>query len=96
MINATVRTITGWFSAQRSKVCSNNHFSPLTNRPSLCSWPPFGLSKKEQSTGITVSETTNEAIIEMMVAMAMGAKSFPSTPVSPNSGKKTRMMSTVA
>ena len=39
---------------------------------------------------------TNEATMEMMVAIAMGAKSLPSTPLSPSSGRKTRMMSTVA
>ena len=32
----------------------------------------------------------------MMVAMAMGAKSLPSTPESPSSGMKTSTMSTVA
>jgi hypothetical protein len=34
----------------------------------------------EHSTGISVSETMKDAIIEMIVAMAMGAKSLPSTP----------------
>ena len=33
---------------------------------------------------------------QMMVAMAMGANSRPSTPVSPSSGRKTRMMRMVA
>ena len=45
---------------------------------------------------MAVSETMKDAIIEMIVAMAMGAKSLPSTPVKPSSGRKTRMMSTVA
>jgi hypothetical protein len=54
------------------------------------------LSSNEHSTGIAVSETTKEAIIEMIVAMAMGANSLPSTPESPSSGRNTRMMRTVA
>ncbi len=32
----------------------------------------------------------------MIVAMAMGANSLPSTPLRPSSGRKTRMMSIVA
>ena len=43
--------------------------------------------------GEPVSETTNDAAMLTMVAMAMGANSRPSTPVRPSSGRKTRMMS---
>ncbi len=56
----------------------------------------FGFNRKEQRTGMAVRETMKEAIMEMIVAMAMGAKSLPSTPVRPSSGRKTRMMRMVA
>ena len=45
---------------------------------------------------MTVSETKKEALMLVMVAMAMGVKSRPSTPVSPRRGRKTRMMNKVA
>jgi hypothetical protein len=43
-----------------------------------------------------VRETTNDAIMLMMVAMAMGAKSLPSTPERPSKGRNTNTMRTVA
>ena len=43
-----------------------------------------------------MSETRKEALMLVMVAMAMGVKSRPSTPVSPRRGRKTRIMNKVA
>ena len=45
---------------------------------------------------MTVSETTNDAAMLVIVAMAMGVKSRPSMPSRPSSGRKTRMMRIVA
>ena len=53
-------------------------------------------SSSEQSTGMTVSDTTNDAAMLTMVAMAIGVNSRPSSPSRLSSGRKTRMMSTVA
>ena len=50
----------------------------------------------EQRTGMTVSETTKEAAMLVMVAMAMGVKRRPSMPSKPSRGRKTRMMRMVA
>ena len=71
-------------------------FRARTMIPSRCSLPGFGLSRKELSTGITVSETTKDAPMLTMVAIAIGVNSRPSTPLSASSGRNTRMMRTVA
>ena len=85
----------GALRATRRNVCFTSHFIPLTKNPSP--WcPGFGLISSEQSTGITVNETTKEAAMLVMVAMAMGVNRRPSMPSSVSRGRKTRMMSTVA
>ena len=45
---------------------------------------------------MTVSETTKEAAMLVIVAIAIGVKSLPSTPESAKSGTKTRMINMVA
>ena len=45
---------------------------------------------------MTVRLTTNDAAMQVIVAMAIGVKSRPSMPSSPKSGMNTKMMSTVA
>ena len=78
------------------KVNSRIFLSEAMMKPSLCTTLVLGLSKSEQSTGITVSDTMNEAIMLAMVAIAMGVNSLPATPVRISKGTKTRMMNIVA
>ena len=78
------------------KVSSNTFLSDAMMMPSLCSMFSRGLRNMEQRTGMTVRDTTKEAIMLVMVAMAMGVKSLPATPESARSGTKTRMMKMVA
>jgi hypothetical protein len=90
------RTRKGWARAKRMKVCFTTFFIARTTKPSPWSLPAFGWMRSEQSTGMTVRETTKEAAMLVIVAMAMGGKRRPSIPSSPKSGRKTRMMRTVA
>ncbi len=50
----------------------------------------------KDSTGVTVTETTNEASVETMNATPSGTNSRPSMPGSANSGKNTSTMMIVA
>ena len=93
---AMARTAKGWLRARRSQVFLSTHFMPLTNALSLCFFCFLGWSRKEASTGMTVSETTNDAAILTMVAMAMGVNKRPSTPLSASRGTKTKMTRIVA
>ena len=45
---------------------------------------------------MTVRETTNDALMLTMVAIAMGVNNRPSTPLSANRGMNTRMIKIVA
>ncbi len=68
-----------------------------TSQPSFSSSMRFIFgSRYEQSAGVTVSDTTSEAMIETMYAMPSGAKSRPSMPPRAKSGMKTRMTRMVA
>ena len=89
-------TVRGAPKAARRKVARVSALSPRTSGPSRCGLPSFGLSRKEQSTGITVRETTKDAAMLTMVAMAMGRNSRPSNPARPSSGTKTSTIRMVA
>ena len=89
-------TNAGCESASRIHVALKPALSQRTRMKSLCSLPGLGFSRKELSTGITVSETMKEAAMLTMVATAIGVKSLPSTPESAINGRNTRMISTVA
>ena len=64
--------------------------------PSTCTSPAFGFNKNEHSTGMTVNETTNDALMLTIVAIAIGENSRPSTPLNASNGKNTKMINTVA
>ena len=89
-------TIIGAPSAAFRKVQRVKPFISRTRKPSLCSLPAFGLSNSEHSTGMTVSDTTNEAAMLTMVAMAMGVNRRPSSPSNPSKGRNTSTMMIVA
>ena len=94
---ASASTSAGTPSAKRRNVCSTSHFIPRTTIPSRCPAPPArGRSISEQSTGITVRLTTNDAAMLVIVATAIGVNNRPSSPSSPNSGRNTSTTSTVA
>ena len=93
---ASVITSRGCESENRSHVAPNIFLRIFIKNPSSYFLSALGFSKKELSTGITVSETKNDAAILSMVAMAIGANNRPSTPVNPSRGRKTRMINRVA
>jgi hypothetical protein len=94
MARATTRS--GALKAAFRNVTRVINFRLRTSGPSRCSLPSFGFRRKEQSTGITVSETTKDAPMLTIVAMAMGWNRRPSRPARPSSGTNTSTMSTVA
>ena len=93
---STAKTGHGCSSPSRSMVPRNPRFIVRTNQASSCATACLGLRRKEQSTGISVSDTRNEASILTIVAIAIGVNNFPSTPDSPSNGTKTRTIKMVA
>jgi hypothetical protein len=53
-------------------------------------------NKKEQSTGVSVTDTTSEANSEVVKARPSGVKMRPSTPLKKKMGPKTTRMINVA
>ena len=95
-IDVPTRMGVGCVKATRRKVPFTKDLMPRTRRPSPWSFPSWGSSKREQKTGMTVRETTKDAAMLVMVAIAIGGNRRPSIPSNPNKGRNTMMMSTVA
>ena len=93
---SAAKTGQGCSSPTRSAVPCKIRFINRTTHESRSATAGLGFKSKEQRTGIKVRETRNDASMLTMVATAIGVNNFPSTPVSPSRGTKTKTTRSVA